>query len=291
MDDQRSFPGKLLLFGEYAVIHGSQALAIPLRRFQAVWKMGIEPTCFVDWKELMHYVNNLAQEHHLEVDFSLWEKDVQAGICLESTIKPGYGAGSSGSLVAAIYDRYFLRKAEALVELRRDLGLLESYFHGASSGLDPLVSYLDEGIFIRGKEDFETVKTQTQFENLQVVLVDTQIARETSPLVQLYLKKFEEDSFAQCVESLKTLNQDGIKYYLSGDEVSLFKVLQQLSSLQLNYFKEMIPPDILPLWKELQGSQDHVIKLCGAGGGGYFLLFTKDLESLKSMHKHEMVIL
>jgi mevalonate kinase len=58
-------------------------------------------------------------------------------------------AGSSGALVAAIYDKYAQNKITVLENLTREK-LLElkiffsngKLFHGKSSGLDPLNSYL-----------------------------------------------------------------------------------------------------------------------------------------------------
>ena len=42
--------------------------------------------------------------------------------------------------------------------LRSYFALMESFFHGSSSGLDPLISYLNQAILIRSKDDFERVE-------------------------------------------------------------------------------------------------------------------------------------
>lgn len=292
MDDQRSFPGKLLLFGEYAIIHGSQALAVPLHRFSASWKMKGQAERHLDWLDLIQYVKDQARVHNWEVDFSLWQRELDAGLYLSSSIKAGYGVGSSGSLVAAIYHRYFLKKVSALAELRNDLGCLESYFHGASSGLDPLVSYLDKGIFIKNKTEFKVVNSYFPFENISLVLLDTGIQRETSPLVQRYLDKYKEEAgFCERIESIKKINQTCIQQYMSENELNLFKAVQELSRLQFGCFKEMIPEGIYQIWSRILDSDEHVMKLCGAGGGGYFLLFTKNIESLKTAIEYPIIVL
>ena len=292
MQVERSFPGKLLLFGEYAIIQGSQALAIPLHRFYASWKMKGEVTCHLDWKDLIQYVKDLSNEHKWDVNFDLWEEEVGQGLCLESTIKPGYGAGSSGSLVAAIYDRYFENQQEELHLLRRELGLLESYFHGASSGLDPLVSYLDQGILIKGKESFERVDVDLAATRLSVGLLDTGIARETSPLVKIYLKKYEEDAtFVNVVDQISELNASCIQLLLDQQEEAFFAQVQKLSRLQFDRLKEMIPQEIEEIWGGLLESNEHVMKLCGAGGGGYFLLFSKNKAALEGLSHHDIIFL
>ena len=62
----------------------------------------------------------------------------------DSSIPQGYGVGSSGALVAAIYDQYALNKITVLENLTKDklVQLKQSLqqwnlFHGKSSGLDP----------------------------------------------------------------------------------------------------------------------------------------------------------
>ena len=72
------------------------------------------------------------------------------GLYFDSSIPQGYGVGSSGALVAAIYDKYASDKITVLENLTRDkllklksiFSMMESFFHGKSSGLDPLNSYL-----------------------------------------------------------------------------------------------------------------------------------------------------
>ena len=82
----------------------------------------------------------------------------------DSSIPQGYGVGSSGALVAAIYDKYADDKITVLENLTRDKLLklkaifskMESFFHGKSSGLDPLNSYLSLPILINSKDQFRS---------------------------------------------------------------------------------------------------------------------------------------
>ena len=81
----------------------------------------------------------------------------------DSSIPQGYGVGSSGALVAAIYDKYATDKITVLENLTREKLLklkiifskMESFFHGKSSGLDPLNSYLSLPILINSKDNIE----------------------------------------------------------------------------------------------------------------------------------------
>ena len=81
----------------------------------------------------------------------------------DSSIPQGYGVGSSGALVAAVYDKYAFGKItvlenltkEKLLHLKAVFSLMESFFHGKSSGLDPLNSYLSLPILINSKDHIE----------------------------------------------------------------------------------------------------------------------------------------
>ena len=62
------------------------------------------------------------------------DSDIENGLYFESTIPESYGLGSSGAVVAAIYESY---KQEVGVDLEiNDLKLIlsniESFFHGQS---------------------------------------------------------------------------------------------------------------------------------------------------------------
>ena len=88
----------------------------------------------------------------------------------DSSIPQGYGVGSSGALVAAIYDEYASDKITVLENLTRDKLLqlktifseMESFFHGKSSGLDPLNSYLSIPILINSKDNIEVTGIPSQ---------------------------------------------------------------------------------------------------------------------------------
>jgi len=81
-------------------------------------------------------------------DFTSFKNDIGSGMYFDSSIPQGYGVGSSGALVASIYDQYAHNKITILENLTRDkllklkeiFSFMESFFHGKSSGLDPLNS-------------------------------------------------------------------------------------------------------------------------------------------------------
>ncbi|MEO1626482.1 MAG: mevalonate kinase, partial [Bacteroidota bacterium] len=148
----RNYPAKILLFGEYTIISGGMALAIPYHKFNGHWqyakvsedrhKLQQELSDFTTYLESLHYEGQLLCE--LDID-AIWD-ELERGLFFQSDIPIGYGAGSSGAFCAAFYDRFVRHKLDGqqLAPLKAQLAQLESFFHGSSSGLDPLVCYLDQ---------------------------------------------------------------------------------------------------------------------------------------------------
>ena len=136
------FPSKILVFGEYSVLCGSQALALPLAQFGGQWRFSNNLKKQYDLPQLAHYIAQQA----LPIDTAALTEALAQGLYFESNIPRGYGAGSSGALVAAIFECFGTEKMVNLTDIKRTLGLIEAYYHGASSGFDPLGSFVKQAI-------------------------------------------------------------------------------------------------------------------------------------------------
>src|SRR5690606_11283950 len=101
------------------------------------------------------FIKQLIDNNQLNCQFDItsFEFDISQGLFFDSTIPQGYGVGSSGALVAAIFDRYEQENHSTLDinKLKKIFSQMEYHFHGASSGVDPLISYLNSPILIRNK--------------------------------------------------------------------------------------------------------------------------------------------
>jgi mevalonate kinase len=226
-----------------------------------------------------------------KLDLVRFKRDLKNGLAFDSTIPQGFGVGSSGALVAAIYNEYAIDKIDAeninkieLTELKQIFGQMESHFHGKSSGLDPLICYLNLPVIIKSKEDLDTVGLPSQKVDSQgaIFLLNTNEPGETQPMVQLFMEKMKEQGFRKMVKTeLKKYNDECIATFLKGDFVPLFKNLKKLSAILLQNFSPMIPDQFQSIWKKGIESGDYYLKLCGSGGGGYILGFTRDYEQAK----------
>ena len=294
------FPAKLLLFGEYNIVIGGQGLTIPYTPLGG--SFAFARTNVLNQNEQIRQSNDtlrgftqflfgLESEGTLYCNLNLqqMQTDVQQGLFFDSNIPHGYGLGSSGALCAALYHRYAnnpIVPADAMselavVELRLVFGQLESFFHGTSSGIDPLVSYLQKPLHILGNEQMQIVSLPSVLPaNCHLFLYNTGKPRKPNMgLVPLFVEKQKDPEFAEfCRLYLKKYNSRCIQAFLQADAALLLETARRLSHFQLVHFEPMIPHAIKPLWKRGINSRHYYLKLCGAGGGGFMLGVCRNIQ-------------
>ncbi|HMK07255.1 MAG TPA: hypothetical protein VK476_06975, partial [Flavobacterium sp.] len=139
------FYSKILLFGEYGIIRDSKGLSIPYNFFNGALKTDVNPSeeavkSNMNLRRFVSYLESFQDEQPnlVTFDFLKLKNDVEQGMYFDSSIPQGYGVGSSGALVAAIYDKYALDKItvlenltrEKLLKLKNIFAQMESFFHG-----------------------------------------------------------------------------------------------------------------------------------------------------------------
>ena len=297
------FYSKILLFGEYGIIKDSKGLSIPYNFYNGALKVDENPSAEAvksnsSLRKFVTYLENLQTEQPELVTFNLdlLKADVERGMYFDSSIPQGYGVGSSGALVAAIYDKYADNKItvlenltrEKLLELKTIFSQMESFFHGKSSGLDPLNSYLSIPILINSKDNIEATGIPTQSTNGKgaVFLLDSGIVGETAPMVNIFMENLKDQGFRTMLKNQFVKYTDAcVENFLGGDMKSLFSNTKKLSKVVLNNFKPMIPEQFHGIWQKGIDTNDYYLKLCGSEDGGYILGFTEDLEKAKESLK------
>jgi len=295
------FYAKILLFGEYGIIKDSKGLAIPYNSYQGALKVSKKPSQISEQSnrnllKFYQYLCGLSDDNLMNFRLDELKRDIDKGMYFDSSIPQGYGVGSSGALVAAVYDKYANDKITVLENLTRDkllklkkiFSLMESYFHGKSSGLDPLNSYLSLPILINSKDHLEATGIPSQKEGKGAVfLLDSEQVGETEPMVSIFMNKMKNKGFR------KMINEDFAKYtdaciddFLHGNIKSLFGNVKQLSKVVFDNFKPMIPKAFHQLWQQGIETNAYYLKLCGSGGGGYILGFTKDYQKAQELLKN-----
>ena len=291
------FYAKILLFGEYGIIEDSQGLTLPYSFYKGTLKFSDNQSDFEkksneSLQKYSDYLANLELSKDFKIDVEAFKNDIEKGLFFDSNIPQGYGVGSSGALVAAIFEKYSFKKYNPstisktqLKDLKKVFGELESYFHGKSSGIDPLICYMNLPILIENRESVDKVSIPKEEAGKGAIfLIDSGSIGETGPMVQIFFEKLKNEGFR------KTLKEEFIKYnnacidtFLNKEMTPFFKNLKNLSKWAYVHFKPMIPNNLYNAWKKGLDTNAYYLKLCGSGGGGYILGFAPDYAKADKM--------
>jgi len=281
----KKYFSKILLFGEYGIINNSNALAVPYKEYSGkIIFRDNDSSSNITIQKLYEYMIQKKLDNLF--DICSFQKNLKEGMIFKSNIPVKYGLGSSGALVAALYDSYSLNKNKIdLSDTIKELSSIESFFHGKSSGLDPLTSYLNSPILVNANKTLKKIdKTliSNGHDNEGFFLIDTHVSSKTQPLVNFFLNKLNDASYKKSFENnfIKSTN-NCIDFFLKNDSINLFSEMKSLSASTLNLFNRMIPESFKNLWLFCLDSKDVALKLCGSGGGGYIIGYSIDLKKTK----------
>jgi len=290
------FPAKILLFGEYGILLNSMALSIPYSRFSGSFKLqdlsshsrnekvsGSNNSL----KRLLAYLQSNRSRFaflHLEQ----FEEEINNKLYFDSSIPAGYGLGSSGALTAAIYDRYAVNKLpEQYKRIKSELAKIESCFHGASSGIDPLTSLLGKAVLIENDSSLITTPDISKFLNsCSVFLVNSHTNGNTGDMVSWFMNQYRHAAFRKIIheEYIPIINQT-INAAKNHDSGSFSALIELYSQFQLRHFERMIPDSIRKYFAYGIESGYFHLKLCGSGGGGYILTLSNHPEKAEAYFK------
>jgi len=301
-DNNKIYYAKIMLFGEYSVIKNSMALTVPYRHFNGELRF-IDRDNYTDYDfarqsnlnlfNLLGYIKEVSGQNRLLSAFDLdaFAGDLKQGLYFESSIPEGYGVGSSGALIAAIYNRYVKDRpdpatldSKGMVSLKNKLAQFESFYHGTSSGIDPLNAYMKYPLLFSGNGEVDKASIHLPAKNpdFAVFLLNTGLKRETGPLVNIFLERAKnKEAEGIDAEHLIGLTNQAIHSIMKGANGDFFQSLQGLSNYQFRHFEPMIPQGYRHIWKEGIDNNHYYLKLCGSGGGGFLLGFTDDFPGVR----------
>ena len=274
------------MFGEYILLLGARALALPVQAFQGYWASGYVDDrlkAFADSKELATVPG---------IDLQRFKQDIESGWYFESNIPQGYGLGSSGALCAGVYDRFVDEKTTYLPELKSIFAGMEGYFHGQSSGIDPLTSYLNRPLWIENKQEVRFFETPNWLSEAPVIfLLDTQLPRHTGPLVEWFLEKSRQAEFLRRLElDLLPAHDAMLQAWEFGDHKPFWSFLEKVSAFQLEFMHPMIPDNFRATWADCISEREVLLKICGAGGGGFILGFAQNKKAaVEQLNSHKLL--
>jgi mevalonate kinase len=285
--DNRKYNGKVILFGEYSMIFGSNALLIPYYSVCGEWSTIISRPCergIESNRNLFKYFDYLRKDDRFRIlDLERMEMELNAGLFFDSNIPTGYGVGSSGALVAAIYDRFKLIEIKETDRLIEFLAAMENYFHGSSSGIDPLQCYFGKPFVLNGQRTTDNgqqiLSNDFMSDDIHIFLIDTKITSPTAPLVNIFKERRKDNIYLDKFNNRYVpLVNDCISSLIEKNDNEFFNNVSLLSKMQTEMLGHTIPENVKEFFFFDINKDGFQIKLCGAGGGGFLLGFTNDIE-------------
>ncbi len=305
-DSSEIYYSKIMLFGEYTIIKGSMGLTIPYAHFNGQLafpnKNSYTDLAFAQRSnqhlyEFWYYLQSLANNGELESPFDTekLKNDLDEGLYFESSIPEGYGIGSSGALVAALYSRYVSKFPVSAFEmgpkeirtLKEQMAKLESWFHGTSSGIDPLICYMKHPLLLKDLEHIEPVGLPHYNDHGDdaIFLINSGKPGRTAPLVDGFIDQYTNNQkYRDMVDNdLTPISNACITSLINNDQTGFYSNLERLSALQKENLSKMVPNSATHLWENGLRSKDYFLKLCGSGGGGFVLGFTRNYAKTKKI--------
>ena len=202
MTCKASAPGKIILFGEHAVVYGQPALAVPVTQVHAEVQVSDSSRAGI-WIEapeidLHTELNSLPADHPLATIihnvFSVLGIDSFSSLNLriESTIPVASGLGSGAAVSVALTRALskYLGHTLSDEEVNDQAFEIEKLHHGTPSGIDnTVITYAKPVYFVKGRQP-ETFKVGEPF---HIVIGDTGVAAPTRESVGDVRKLWVDD--------------------------------------------------------------------------------------------------
>ena len=278
--DSISFNSKILLFGEYGIMHDSNALSIPYKKFNGSLSKSdhLSEDQKISNRNIESLYEYIIQEDYLNdiINSDNLKEEIDSGLYFDSNIPIGSGLGSSGALVSSIISRYSKvdLKSFSNSEIKKIMSLVESKFHGNSSGFDPAVSYFNKPM-LYSNQKLKLIE-RIAFKDFKVYIIDSQIDSSTKKMIKVFEDKISKSEFRLFFNSKFINNTNQCIDHLINTSKLFRDSVKELSNDTLHNFQEMIPEKLKNKWKEGIKNDSYYMKLCGSGGGGFFLAYDFD---------------
>ncbi len=286
MSAKSSAPGKVILFGEHAVVYGEPALSLAVDR---------RVKCNVSTSSPETYVNGypINRKHHSYILECIKRTDTDENFKIEteSDLPSGAGMGSSAAVTVSTLAglRELLSKNLAEEEIARDAFEVEFKVQGSASPIDTSTSAHGNAILISKdkKENFlwkiEKEKNiwnihHQDIPDIDLVIGDTGVHSPTGPLVEKVRKFYEKSNFAK--EVIEDIGDIVIKatHRLKNEDIEEVGELMNRNHRLLSILGVSHPK----LEKLIRGARKYSYgaKLTGAGGGGSMIALTNQPEKV-----------
>ncbi len=286
MSAKSSAPGKVILFGEHAVVYGEPALSLAVDR---------RIKCKVSASSSETYVNGypINRKHHSYILECVKKLDTDKKFEIEtnSDLPSGAGMGSSAAVTVSTIGclREFLSKEVKEERIVKDAFEVEFKVQGNASPIDTSTSTHGNAIMI-SKEKAENFLWKIEKDkniwnihhqdipDIDLVVGDTGVHSRTGPLVEKVRRFYENSNFAkEIIEDIGKIVKEAT-YLLKNEDLEGLGELMNKNHRLLSILGVTHPK----LEKLIRGARKYSYgaKLTGAGGGGSMIALTDEPEKV-----------
>jgi len=202
---QASAPGKIILFGEHAVVYQRPAIAIPIHQVQATVTVEERTNdgqhgILLDAPQikLQSMANILPLDHPMEILFRLLATAIEVETYPDVTLRihssiplaSGMGSGAAISVATIRALLGYLDKTLPIEQINALAYQIEKKYHGTPSGIDNTVITYEQPIFFIRGTPFLKLKSVQEF---TLVIADSGIPSTTLEVVADVRKGWQEE--------------------------------------------------------------------------------------------------
>lgn len=286
-----SAPGKVILFGEHAVVYGEPAVAIAVDK---------RIMCRISDSSTETTVNGytMEEDRHKYVYRCLESSDIEGPleIVCESDIPSGVGMGSSAAITVSILAALDMMEGKEIdeIDLAERAFEVEWKVQGSASPIDTSTAAHGNAVKLckeKEKEFLWDVKKDGKhwyahhldIPDVHLVVGDTGVHAPTGPLVQKVRRFYQSNNFArEIVRDIGRLVEEASIAIENGDVEKIGRLMNKnqkmLSILGVSH------PKLESLIKATRRFS-YGAKLTGAGGGGAMVAITDEPEKVAEVIK------
>ena len=283
-----SAPGKIILFGEHAVVYSRPAIAIPLMQLKATAYFLADPTAPLGNIKLtaadigmQTNLNDLAEDHPFRVLFQLVQKHFQLDhfpamsvkIRSEIPIAAGLGSGTAVSVALIRGLSLFLGVKLSAAQISALAFEVEKIYHRTPSGVDNTVITYEKPVFFMKDHLPEPIYVGN---DCVFLIADTGIKSMTSSVVGEVRINWENNRkhYESNFDSIASITQDAKEMLISGDEKQVGELMNKNHHLLVQMGVSCDQLDHLVTSALRAGALGA--KLSGAGKGGNIIALVQE---------------